>query len=138
MREQSLPILPHTKNEPHQLPKRFSMRSCQPQCSPHFSTIKKPEMVIMCHKGRAHDDIHPCGIAVGHSDSIVVSDVHSHSVRVLASNGKVIDIVGSEGKNSGQFRGPCAVTIDREQNIYILERRCGLNNTPVTSRNSCW
>ena len=122
MREQSLPILPHTKNEPHQLPKRLSMRSCQPQCSPHFSTIKKPEMVIMCHKGRTHDDIHPCGIAVGRSDSIVVSDVHSHSVRVLASNGKVIDIVGSEGKNSGQFRGPCAVTIDREQNIYILER----------------
>ena len=113
MREQSLPILPHTKNEPHQLSKRLSMRSCQPQCSPHFSTIKKPEMVIMCHKGRTHDDIHPCGIAVGRSDSIVVSDVHSHSVRVLASNGKVIDIVGSEGKNSGQFRGPCAVTIDR-------------------------
>ena len=121
MRELSLPVLPRMiQNEPPK--RRFSGH---PQCSPQGcfqSATKKPKRVIMCHKGRTHDDIHPCGIAVGHSDSIVVSDLHSHSVKVLASNGKVIDTVGGEGKNSGQFRGPCALAIDREQNIYILER----------------
>jgi len=116
MHRQSLPTFPSTQlvYKQDKLSKSLSLN--------YFSAIKKPDMVITCHKGHGHDDIHPCGIAVGHSDSIVVSDVRSHSVKVLASNGKVIDTVGSEGKNSGQFRGPCALAIDREQNIYILER----------------
>ena len=88
--------------------------------------IRKPELVILCNKsGRIHEDVHPCGIAMSHNDSIVVSDVHSHSVKIFASNGRMIDSVGSEGKNSGQFRGPCALAIEKEQyvqHIYILER----------------
>lgn len=85
--------------------------------------IKKPELVILCNKGGR--DVHPCGIAMSHNDSIVVSDVHSHSIKIFASNGRMIDTVGNEGKNSGQFRGPCALAIEKEQyvqHIYILER----------------
>ena len=88
--------------------------------------IREPELVILCNKGgRTHEDVHPCGIAMSHNDSIVVSDVHSHSVKIFASNGRMIDTVGNEGKNSGQFRGPCALAIEKEQyvqHIYILER----------------
>lgn len=86
---------------------------------------KKPELVILCNKGGRDGDVHPCGIAMSHNDSIVVSDVHSHSVKIFASNGRMIDTVGSEGKNSGHFRGPCALAIEKEQyvqHIYILER----------------
>ena len=116
MHRQSLPIFPSIQQacKPQQLSKSLSMQ--------YFTATKKPEMVIMCSKGHAHDDIHPCGIAVGHSDSIFVSDVRSHLVKVLASNGKAIDTFGGKGKHSGQFRAPCALAIDREQNIFILER----------------
>ena len=86
--------------------------------------IKKPELVILCNKGGR--DVHPYGIAMSHNDSIVVSDVHCHSVKMFASNGRMIDTVGSKGKNSGHFRGPCALAIEKEQyvqHIYILERK---------------
>ena len=97
-----------------------------PMLEESSAPIRKPELVILCNKGgRTHEDVHPCGIAMSHNDSIVVSDVHSHSVKIFASNGRMIDSVGSEGKNSGQFRGPCALAIQKEQyvqHIYILER----------------
>ena len=97
-----------------------------PMSEESSSPIRKPELVILCNKGgRIHEDVHPCGIAMSHNDSIVVSDVHNHSVKIFASNGRMIDSVGSEGKNSGQFRGPCALAIEKEQyvqHIYILER----------------
>ena len=90
---------------------------------PLTATLKAPISVIpLTQKDRfAGENIHPCGIAVGTNNQIIVTDVHSNSVKVLAKTGKVIDTIGSN-RCSTPFRGPCAVALDEDNNIFIIER----------------
>ena len=67
------------------------------------------------------ENIHPCGIAVGTNNLIIVTDLHSNCVKVLAKTGKIIDTIGSS-RGSTPFRGPCAVAVDEDDNIFIVER----------------
>ena len=85
--------------------------------------FKSPVSVIpLTQKDRfTSESIHPCGIAVGTNNQIIVTDVHSNSVKVLAQSGKVIDTIGSS-RGSTLFRGPCAVALDEDNNIFIVER----------------
>lgn len=91
--------------------------------APKSLSLKIPVSVIpLTQKDRfASENIYPCGIAVGTNDQIIVTDVHSNSVKVLAKTGKVIDTIESN-RGSTPFRGPCAVALDEDNNIFIVER----------------
>lgn len=88
----------------------------------HVSVVndmKMPAAILSCaEKGQT---FHPCGIAVGSNNLITVSDLHNNSVKVLTSTGKVIDTIES-GNVSHAFKGPCALHVDRNNDIYILEK----------------
>ena len=85
--------------------------------------LREPIAVISIRRGRGNSEVHPCGVAaVNNSDSIIVSDVHNHAVKVFATTGREIDIIGTDGKDKGQFRGPAAITSDIDGNIYVLDR----------------
>ena len=114
----SLPALP-TIPPPTNMGKRRN---------PTVSTLetlqcKAPVSVIsLTQKDRfTGETIHPCGIAVGTNNLIIVTDLHSNGVKVLAKTGKVIDTIGSS-RGSTPFRGPCAVALDEDDNIFIVER----------------
>lgn len=85
--------------------------------------FKAPASIIsLTQKDRfIGENIHPCGIAVGTNNLIIVTDLHSNCVKVLAKTGKVIDTIGSSRGNT-PFRGPCAVAVDEDDNIFIVER----------------
>lgn len=85
------------------------------------SSILQPAAIISCtEKGKK---FYPCGIAVGSNNLITVSDLHSNFVKVLTGTGKVIDTIQSSSKGSCHtLRGPCALNVDKENDIYILER----------------
>lgn len=85
--------------------------------------IKAPATVIsLTQKDRfIGENIQPCGIAVGTNNLIIVTDLHSNCVKVLAKTGKIIDTIGGS-RGSTPFRGPCAVAVDEDDNIFIVER----------------
>ena len=66
--------------------------------------------------------VNPCGICIGENNSIVLSDVKNHCLRIIASTGKFIDTVGKEGKGSGEFEEPCAIAVDRNQHLFVIQR----------------
>ena len=68
------------------------------------------------------DTVYPCGVCVCMNDSLVVSDLKNHCLRIIASNGKFIDIIGSEGKGSGEFEEPCGLAVDSQKNILVTQR----------------
>lgn len=83
------------------------------------SNILQPAAIISCtEKGKK---FYPCGVAVGSNNLITVSDLHNNFVKVLTGTGKVIDTIESS-KGSHALKGPCALNVDRGNDIYILER----------------
>ena len=66
--------------------------------------------------------VHPCGICIGMNDCLVVSDMKTHCLRIIASNGKFIDAIGKEGKGSGEFEEPCGIAVDSQNNIIVTQR----------------
>ncbi len=66
--------------------------------------------------------VNPCGICIGESNSIILSDVKNHCLRIVASNGKFIDTIGKEGKNTCEFEEPCAIAIDKNSHLLVLQR----------------
>ena len=77
-----------------------------------------PVEVVLC--GAKNEAIYPYGIAMGDNDLIIVTDLRSNSVQVIANTGKVIDNIGKI-KGTTPFKGPCAVAVGDAGNIYILE-----------------
>ena len=63
----------------------------------------------------------PCGIAVGETDAVIVSDIHSHCVKVIARSGKVMDTITGP-QSPEQIYGPVCLTTDPENNLYILDK----------------
>lgn len=91
----------------------------------HFSnfdtqaSVFQPTAIISCtEKGK---NFYPCGISVGSNNLITVSDLHNNFVKVLTNTGKIIDSI-EVNKGSQPFRGPCALHVDKNNDIYILER----------------
>ncbi|XP_064394422.1 tripartite motif-containing protein 3-like [Halichondria panicea] len=66
--------------------------------------------------------VNPCGICIGENNSIVLSDVKNHCLRIIASNGKFIDSIGKEGKISCEFEEPCAIAVDKNMHLLVLQR----------------
>ena len=87
-----------------------------------ISPLVQPERIYDKLSRLKFDIIHPCGVCVGLSDSLVITDNKNHCLRFIASNGKFIDSVGREGKGSGQFEDPCGLAIDHQENILVCQR----------------
>lgn len=73
--------------------------------------------------GSRKESVHPCGLCIVANDSIVVSDIKNHCLRMIASNGKFIDRIGSEGKGSGNFEEPCGMCLDNKGNILVAQKQ---------------
>lgn len=98
------------------LPAMSSFHSISAQ---HTEALVQPAAVITCtEKGKK---FYPRGIAVGSNNLITVSDLHNNFVKVLTGTGKVIDTIESS-KGSHALKGPCAINVDEDNDIYILER----------------
>ena len=72
----------------------------------------------------SHENVYPSGICccTGLHDTLVVTDVFNHCLRLIDYKGKFIEKVGREGRSGGQFKEPSAVTVDRSGHIYVTER----------------
>lgn len=66
--------------------------------------------------------VNPCGLCIGENNSIILSDVRNHCLRIIASNGKFIDTIGKEGKNNCEFEEPCAIAVDKNTHLLVLQR----------------
>ena len=94
-----------------------------------FSSLLSPLPILEPLKvfdrlgGSRKESVHPCGICIIANDSIIVSDIKNHCLRLIASNGKFIDQIGAEGKGSGHFEEPCGMCIDGKGNIMVTQRQ---------------
>ena len=94
-------------------------------------SFKIPISVIpLTQKDRfASENIHPCGIAVGTNDQIIVTDVHSNSVKVLAKTGKVIDTIESNRGPAHHLEDPVLLHLIRTTTFSSWsERHAGFTN----------
>ena len=100
-----------------------------PKTPLRFSSLLSPLPILEPLKvfdklaGSRKESVHPCGICIIANDSIVVSDVKNHCLRMIASNGKFIDVIGGEGKGSGLFEEPCGMCLDNRGNILVTQRQ---------------
>ena len=67
----------------------------------------------------AQGSVYPRGVCCGVSGTLVVTDVQNHCIRIIASIGKCIGVIGREGKGDGQFGEPTAVTTDLDGNMLV-------------------
>lgn len=100
-----------------------------PKTPVRFSSLLSPLPILEPLKvfdklgGSRKESVHPCGLCIIANDSIIVSDIKNHCLRMIASNGKFIDEIGSEGKGSGHFEEPCGMCIDSKGNIMVAQRQ---------------
>lgn len=85
--------------------------------------IQEPLKVFDRLGGSRKESVHPCGLCIIANDSIIVSDIKNHCLRMIASNGKFIDQIGSEGKGSGLFEEPCGMCMNSKGNIMVTQRQ---------------
>lgn len=100
-----------------------------PQTPVRFSSLFSPLPILQPLKvfdklaGSRKESVHPCGICIIANDSIIVSDIKNHCLRMIASSGKFIDKIGAEGKGSGLFEEPCGMCLDSKGNIMVTQRQ---------------
>lgn len=65
----------------------------------------------------------PIGLAVTRNGELLVSDGDNHRVLRYASNGRLLQAVGSGNRDSGQdgFNTPAGLALDRMDNIYVVD-----------------
>ena len=115
-----LPPKPRSKT----LPPRASAPVERPLQKPD---ILKPVLVIDNKDlswPYSHEDVYPCGVCCCTElhDTLIITDVFNHCVRLVDYKGKFIEKVGREGRSGGQFKEPSAVAVDRSGHIYVTER----------------
>ena len=69
----------------------------------------------------ATGSVYPRGVCCGVSGTVIITDVQNHCVRILASTGKCLDVVGKEGKSDGMFGEPTSVTTDHVGNLLVCD-----------------
>ena len=100
------------------------MRNESHRCTP---TVIKPELIwgpqnmSSSFFQSATGSVYPRGVCCGVSGTVLVTDIQNHCVRILASTGKCLDVVGREGKSDGQFGEPTSVTTDRDGNMLVCD-----------------
>ena len=80
--------------------------------------------------------VYPRGVCCGVSGTVLVTDVQNHCVRILASTGKCLDVIGREGKGDGMFGEPTAVTTDRDGNLLVCDL-CPARLQKFTPQGAC-
>ena len=102
----------------------------QSPATPHrFSSLLSPLPILEPLKvfdrlgGSRKESVHPCGLCIAANDSIIISDIKNHCLRIIASSGKFIDQISSEGKGSGLFEEPCGMCLDSKGNILVAQRQ---------------
>ena len=94
---------------------------------PPQAEILKP-VVVIDNKDLSwpysHENVYPSGVCCCTElhDTLVVTDVFNHCVRLIDYKGKFIEKVGREGRSGGQFKEPSAVAVDHSGHIYVTER----------------
>lgn len=88
-----------------------------------YHSIKKVTVtvkhVIPCDSQSVN--MRPCSVTVGEADAIIVSDIHSHCVKVVTRSGKVMDTI-SGPQSPQQIYGPVCLATDNENQLYILNK----------------
>ena len=112
-RRLSVPLFPESNH-------RILERSSTTPNFPPIVEVVQPVSIIQLR--RSTESIHPCGIALtNNNSSVVISDVYSGCVKVVAGTGKVVDSIGSHKSSGSVFRGPCALASYKDD-IFILTR----------------
>ena len=71
----------------------------------------------------ANEIVHPCGVGyIAYHNTLVVTDVHNHCLRLIGSEGRFIEKVGEKGKTDGNFKEPRAIAINSKNEIFVAER----------------
>ena len=125
-RSQSTPTA--NMKEKWMLKKRTSSNVDVPLIPIRFDSLVSPTPIIPPDKifnkltASKTETVNPCGVCVGENGSYIISDVKNHCLRIIASNGKFIDVIGKEGKGSGQFEEPSAVVVNEKAQIFVCQR----------------
>ena len=102
-------------NSTHQPRQLYKSVLIPPPCDRHEPAVIEPVQVIttqqLCHTSSI-DKVYPVGIqCASGSDNIMITDVHNHCLKQLDNEGSVIEAIGCEGKDVGQFKEPTALAI---------------------------
>lgn len=84
--------------------------------------IRKPLSIFDKLSTLKNEVVHPCGICVGENNSIIITDVRHHCLRIISSNGRSIGDIGKEGKRLALFEDPCAVVMNDKAQIFVCQR----------------
>ncbi len=87
----------------------------------YFPHVLPPVLVYPQSPGGFVTDFQPVGVTIGQGNAIIACDIHKNVVKVIAASGRLLDTIGSEGREKGQFRRPSAVAVDSEGTIFIAD-----------------
>lgn len=118
---------------PPPTPPKPKSKTLPPRASSHIvhppppAEILKPLLVIDNKDlswPYSHENVYPSGVCCCTElhDTLVVTDVFNHCLRLIDYKGTFIEKVGREGRSGGQFKEPSAVTVDSSGHIYVTER----------------
>ena len=79
----------------------------------------KLKYIIPCNAQASN--MKPCGVAVGDTDAVIVSDIHNHCIKVIAPSGKVVDTI-SDTQSPQQINNPVALASNSDGHVYILDK----------------
>ncbi len=68
------------------------------------------------------NDAHPCGVCVGNSNTLVVTDSKHHLFSILTPTGKFLHSMHTEGNRDGQLVEPTAVACDVHGKILVVDK----------------
>ena len=117
-------IVPPPKSRSNTLPSRIASNITLP--SPQAEVLKP--ILVIDNKDLSwpysHENVYPSGVCccTNIHDTLIVTDVFNHCVRLIDFKGKFIEKVGREGRSGGQFKEPSAVAVDHSGHIYVTER----------------
>ena len=61
------------------------------------------------------------GVAIDGDGRLVLTDDAAAQVLILDRDGRLLDDFGERGVAPGQFQAPCAVKVDRDDNVYVYD-----------------
>ena len=76
---------------------------------------------VLC-MGLSHECVYPKGVYCMSDDTLAVTDVFNHCLRLVDTHGKFAKKIGREGRGGGQFKEPSAVVVTPEDHILVAER----------------
>ena len=82
--------------------------------TPSLESLQKPAKVLRSLNK-------PYGIAVNSKGYMIVAERGKYCITVLSPEGEKILSFGTQGLGNGQFKFPCGVTVDQDDNIYVVD-----------------